>query len=112
MYLTDHQINRPIDIEQIKIPIVYNFFVSDNGKLLIGPQMCSELSHKGISKLDIFGDLCSINSIRCHGISVNDTNFDNELEYYSNLCVTCFGSLANKILLVLRSSSYSVILSY
>ena len=111
IYLTDHQINIPIDIEQINIPIVYNSFVSENGKRLIGPQMHSELSHKIISKLDIFGYLFSINNLRFHGISVNDTNFDRELDYYSNLCVTCFGSLANKILLVPRSSSYSIILS-
>ena len=42
--------------------------------------MNSELSHKILYKLDIFGELRSINNFRNHGLSVNDSTFDNELE--------------------------------
>ena len=41
--------------------------------------MSLELTHKIISKIDIFGDLHSINILSVHGLSVNDANFDNEL---------------------------------
>ena len=36
MYLDDSQIYIPIYIGQKKLPIVYNYFMSDNEKLLIG----------------------------------------------------------------------------
>ena len=93
MYLTDHQINIPIDIEETNIPIVY---MSDNKKRLIGPHMRSALSHTKCFKLDIFGDLCSMNNLRCHGILVNYAIFDNELEYYYNFCGPCVGDPANQ----------------
>ena len=41
MYFTDHRIHIPIDRENTNMPIVYNSFVSENEKQLIGPHMRS-----------------------------------------------------------------------
>ena len=93
MYLTDHLINIPIYIENTNIPIVY---MSDNEKILIVPHMSSALSQTKCFKLDIFGDLRSINNLRCHGLLVNDAIFDNDLEYYYNFCGPCVGAPVNQ----------------
>ena len=54
--------------------------MSENDKKFIGPQMRSALSHTRLSKLDLFGDLRTINNILAQGLSVNDDTFDNDLE--------------------------------
>ena len=77
MYLSDHLIHITIDRDKKNIPLVYNSFISDNKKRFISPQMHSALSHTIISKFDIFGDLCSINNLQAHGISVSDATLDN-----------------------------------
>ena len=58
--------------------------------------MRSSLYHTRPSKLDIFGELRSINNFGCYGLSVNDAIFDNKLEYYSNFCIPCVESPVNK----------------
>ena len=93
MYLTDHRINIPIHIENKNLPI---FYMSDNKKRFIGPHMRSAISHTKCFKLDIVGDLRSINNLWCHGLLMNDAIFNNELEYYYNFCGPCFGAPANQ----------------
>ena len=85
----------PIDRGKNKFPIVYNYFVSENERRLIFPQMSSALSHTRLFNVDIFGELRSINNIQDHGLSVNDFNFVNDVEYNSRFCGTCVGSHAN-----------------
>ena len=52
--------------------------MSENKKLWIGPQMHSALSHTILYRLDIFGDLRSMNNIQDHGLSVKDATFDHK----------------------------------
>ena len=58
--------------------------------------MRSALSHSILSKLDIYGDLCYINNLWDHGISLNYAKKFNKLEYYSKFCVPCVGGPLNK----------------
>ena len=81
MHFTDHWIHIHIDREQTILPVVHNYFMSDHYNQLIGPQMRLSLFHTLTSELYIFGDLCFINNLLYHGLSVNDATFDNELEY-------------------------------
>ena len=52
MYFNGRIIHIPIDRVQTNIPVVCNYFMSDNEKLLVGTQMRSALSHTRLSKLD------------------------------------------------------------
>ena len=72
--------------------------------LLIGHQMRSELYHTRLSKIDIFGNLRSINNIQAHDISVNDATFDNELEHYYIFRCPYVLSPVKKILVLRRRS--------
>ena len=46
---TDNRINIHIDIEQTNIPIVHKYFMSENTKLFIGPQMRAPISYDELS---------------------------------------------------------------
>ena len=96
MYLTCHQIHITVDREQKNLPIVYNYFMSDNEKRLIGGHIFAAVSHTMLSKLGIFVNLCSINNVQYYGLSVNDTTFKNELDCHSKFCDPCVGYPADQ----------------
>ena len=52
MYFNGRIIHIPIDRVQTNIPVVCNYFMSDNEKLLVGTQMRSALSHTRLYELD------------------------------------------------------------
>ena len=54
MYLTYNQIHIHIGRKKTNISIVYNSFMSENEKRLIGPQMRSSLYCTKLSKLDLY----------------------------------------------------------
>ena len=63
MQLPFNRIHTPVDIVGTNLPVVHNSFVSDHQKRAIGPQISLSLAYSRPSKLDIFGDLNTTQSI-------------------------------------------------
>ena len=63
MYLKFNRIHITVYIGGANLSVVHNSFVNDHQKRTIGPQMRSSLAYSKLSKLDIFGNLNTIQYI-------------------------------------------------
>ena len=81
--------------EKIKLPIVYNSFVSSKYKKKVGPHIRSVIAYSNLSNLDFFGYLQNSTEM------VNDKRgfesmIKNEYEQYTQLYGPCIGASKNQ----------------
>ena len=103
-HLQFHWIHISVDIGGTNLPLVHNSFVTEHQKRVILPQMRSSLAYSILSKLDVFGDLKSIQYLQDMDIYSKQMKIEREFKHnHSHLCGTYVGSQANKKLALKRS---------
>ena len=96
MPLPFNRIHIPVDISGTNLQLVNNSYVTEHKNRSISPQMRSALAYSRLSKLDIFGDLNKIQSLRDMDISREQMKINHEFEHhYANFCGTCVGAPSN-----------------
>ena len=89
----NNRIHITIDLGRTNLPVVHNSFVTDYQKREIGPQTSSSLTYSRLSKLDVFGDLISIQYLQDMDISSEQMKIELEFEHnYYHLFGACVGS--------------------